>query len=238
VFTFESRTARAQVHDLRWEPASDGSVTLVGGALWVAGLALWPQLSPRSCRWCEVNALDGGVRDALVWRDDPHLAGDLSDAAGFMLAPAAAYGLDLLAASHDQARQGWGVDALLITEATFLALDANLITKVLVARERPDVHAAGAAGGRLHTDDDDVSFSSGHATETFAFAAATGTVSTLRGYRWAADSWIAGGVIAAGTAYLRIAADRHWLTDVLVGMITGVCIGVAVPLLFHQPVGE
>jgi membrane-associated phospholipid phosphatase len=42
-----------------------------------------------------------------------------------------------------------------------------------------------------------------------------------------------GGALATGTAYLRIAADRHWLSDVIVGMLTGVAVGIAVPLLFH-----
>jgi membrane-associated phospholipid phosphatase len=114
-----------------------------------------------------------------------------------------------------------------------------LFSSLLVARERPYVQTvrAGDNGRRRHTDDDDVSFFSGHTTEAFALASAAGTVATMRGYRWAPVTWVFGGGLAAGTGYLRLAADRHWFTDVLVGMIVGVGIGMAVPLLLHAPAG-
>ena len=230
--------AHAQARELRWDPPIDATVTLVGGALWLASVALQPELAPSACRWCRGNALDDGVREGLLWRD-PRLAADVSDVTAFALVPAATLGLDALAASHDHAPRGVGLDAFLALEATVLALEANQLTKLLVARERPYVRAGHPDGipHRSHTDDDDVSFFSGHATETFALAAATGTVATMRGYRWAPVPWIVGGGLAAGTGYLRVAADRHWFTDVLVGMIVGIGIGVAVPLLFHAPAG-
>jgi membrane-associated phospholipid phosphatase len=233
-----ARGAQAQVRQLRWDPPVDGTVTIVGGALWLASLALQPVLAPSTCRWCRSDTLDVGVRDALRWRD-PRGAEDLSDVAAFAVVPSATLGLDALAASHDHAPRGVGLDAFLVLEATVLAADVNEVTKLLVARERPYVRTvqAGEAGRRRHTDDDDVSFFSGHATEAFALAAATGTVATMRGYRWAPLPWVFGGGLAAGTGYLRVAADRHWLTDVLVGTIVGVAIGVAVPLLFHAPAG-
>ncbi len=227
--------AHAQTRELRWDPPADATVTIVGSALWLASVALWPRLAPSSCRWCDDNGMDSRVRGALVWHD-PAIADALSDGTAFLLAPAAALGLDALAASHEQARSGIPLDALLITEATVLALDVTQITKLLAARERPYVHFL-PEGERHHTADDDVSFFSGHTAETFALASATGTVATLRGYRWAPIPWIAGGVIAAGTGYLRIGADRHWLTDVLIGLVAGVCVGIAVPLLFHSPSG-
>jgi membrane-associated phospholipid phosphatase len=237
--TAATSDAQAQVRELRWDPSIDVPVTLVGGALWLASLALRPELSPSACRWCRTDALDDGVRATLLWRN-PAVADDLSDVTGFALVPVASLGLDALASSHDRAARGVGLDAFLVLEATVLALDANEITKLLVARERPYVNALApdAAGRRVHTTDDDVSFFSGHTSEAFALAAATGTVATMRGYRWAAVPWIVGGGLAAGTGYLRIAADRHWFTDVLVGMVIGVGIGIGVPLLFHAPAGS
>lgn len=230
--------AQAQVRELRWDPRVDGTVTIVGGGLWLASIALQPVLAPSTCRWCRSDTLDVEARDTLRWRD-PRGAQDLSDVAAFAVVPSATLGLDALAASHDHALRGAGLDAYLVLEATVLAADVNQLTKLLVARERPYVQTAqaGEGGRRRHTDDDDVSFFSGHATEAFALAAATGTVATMRGYRWAPVPWGFGCVLAAGTGYLRIAADRHWLTDVLVGTIVGIGIGIAVPLLFHAPAG-
>jgi membrane-associated phospholipid phosphatase len=230
--------AHAQVRELRWDPPIDVTVTLVGGALWLASLALQPEIAPSACRWCRGNALDDGAKERLLWRD-PRLAEDVSDVTAFALVPAATLGLDALAASHDHAPRGVGLDAFLVVEATVLAVDVNQVTKLLAARERPYVQALHPDGTptRPHTDDDDVSFFSGHATEAFALAAATGTVATMRGYRWAPVPWLVGGCLAAGTGYLRIAGDRHWFTDVLVGMIVGVGIGIAVPLLVHAPAG-
>jgi membrane-associated phospholipid phosphatase len=228
--------ASAQVRELRWDPPVDLTTTLVGGALWVASVALQPQLAPATCRWCASNALDDGARRALLWRE-PILADDVSDVTGFIFSPATAFGLDALAAWHDGAPRGIGLDALLITEATVLALDVNQLTKVLLARQRPYVQAIplDAEGRRPHVDDDFLSFFSGHTTGAFALAASAGTVATMRGYRWAPAVWIATGVFATSTGYLRIAADRHWLTDVLLGMIIGVGVGIAVPVLFHSP---
>jgi membrane-associated phospholipid phosphatase len=238
VLTAASADARAQVRELRWDPPVDLAVTLVGGALWLASVALQPEIAPSRCSWCLAGGMDGSVRNALLWRN-PGVADDISNVGAFVLVPAATFGLDAAAAVHDHASRGFSVDALLVLEATVLALDANQITKLLVARERPYVHARSPDQKlpRLPTDDDNVSFFSGHTTETFALAAATGTVATMRGYRWAPVPWIVGGSLAAGTGYLRIAADRHWLTDVLVGVLVGVGIGVAVPLLFHGPTG-
>jgi len=230
--------ARAQVRDLRWDPAGDAALTIGSSALFLAGLVLEPRLAPTACRWCAENAFDGTARSTLRW-GDPSVAADFSNVTGFMFAPASAFGLDSLAASHDRGR-GLGVDALAITEATMIALDVNELTKLLFARERPAVHAArrDANARWLPTSDDFLSLYSGHAASTLALAASSGTVATMRGYRWAPVPWAVGGALAASTGYLRIAADRHWLTDVLVGMVTGLAIGVLVPLALHAPTRE
>jgi membrane-associated phospholipid phosphatase len=38
-------------------------------------------------------------------------------------------------------------------------------------------------------------------------------------------------VVATGTAILRIAADRHWATDVIAGAVLGGALGYAIPAL-------
>lgn len=231
--------AEAQTHQLRWNPAVDATVTAAGAAAWIASEILEGKLAPARCRWCVVDSADEGVRSALVWHDT-ETADTVSDVTGFVLMPLTALGLDTLAAAHDDAVDNVPKDALLIAEATVIAEDVTQLTKLLVGRERPFVHALPPEAKPLTSSPsgNNVSFFSGHASEAFALAAASGTISEMRGYRWAAATWSVGGAIAVTTAYLRIAADRHWLTDVLVGAIVGASIGFAMPYVFHSPVDE
>jgi membrane-associated phospholipid phosphatase len=41
--------------------------------------------------------------------------------------------------------------------------------------------------------------------------------------------------MALATGYFRVAADRHWATDVISGWVMGTIIGAGVPWLFHRP---
>jgi membrane-associated phospholipid phosphatase len=232
--------ARAQTpahpRSLRWDPAWDVSVTAAGAAAWVTSQAFEPELAPSSCRWCDVDGLDESVRRDLVWSDTAG-ANTASNVIAFGVAPLAALGLDAIAAGHDGALGVVPVDALIVGEATIVAVDLSQVVKFTSGRERPFVHAL-AADQKPRTAnpaDNDVSFFSGHTTATFALAAAAGTVATMRGYRWAPIVWAAGAALAAATGYLRIAADEHWLTDVLTGAAVGAGVGFGVPYLLHRP---
>jgi membrane-associated phospholipid phosphatase len=227
------------VRDLRWDPTLDVSVTAGGAALWLASEALKGELAPGRCRWCRVDAPDAAVRDALVWRDTA-TANLLSNATAFVLLPLATVGLNALAAAHESAGGNVPEDALLVAEAGVVTADVNQLTKMLVGRERPFVHALPPEQKALtgSPSDNNLSFFSGHSSEAFALAVASGTVASMHGYRWAPMVWGAGGALAATTAYLRIAADRHWLTDVLVGALVGAGIGFTLPYVFHATRGD
>jgi membrane-associated phospholipid phosphatase len=229
----------ASTHELRWEPALDVTVTAGGLAVWITSEALKGDIAPSRCRWCSVDPLDASLRDALVWHDTA-LADALSNVTGIALLPLSTLGLDALEAAHDGALRGAPEDALLIAEATILAADVDQLTKLIVGRERPFVHALPPEqkSRTRNPSDNNLSFFSGHSTEAFALATASGTVGTMRGYRWAPLAWSVGGTLAATTAYLRIAADKHWLTDVVVGAVVGAGIGFAVPYLFHPAVDD
>jgi membrane-associated phospholipid phosphatase len=41
--------------------------------------------------------------------------------------------------------------------------------------------------------------------------------------------------IAAFTAYSRITADAHWLSDVVVGSTVGAAVGFSMPYFLHSP---
>jgi membrane-associated phospholipid phosphatase len=231
--------AQTRSRELRWDPAVDVAVTVGGAALWLASELLKDDLAPPRCHWCRENAVDACVRGALVWGDKAS-AERISDLTAFVLVPLAAIELDALAAAHEAALDNVPEDTLLVAEAGVIAADVTQLTKLLVRRERPFVHAL-APEEKVATRapaDNNLSFFSGHTAETFALAAASGTIGELRGYRWAPAAWGVGGALAAFTAYLRIAADKHWLTDVLVGAIVGAGIGVAVPYLFHPALDD
>jgi hypothetical protein len=225
----------AKAHSLRWEPALDASVTAGGAVAWIASEAFKGELAPSRCRWCNVDTLDARVRQALVWHATES-ADTLSNLLGFAVMPLVSVGLDAIAADHDGALGDTPEDGLLIGEAAVITADVDQLTKLFLGRERPFVHMLAPAEKRRtpHPADNNLSFFSGHASEAFALAAASGTIGVLRGYRWAPLEWSVGCAVAATTAYLRIAADRHWLTDVLVGMALGAGIGFAVPYFFHS----
>lgn len=222
--------ANADPPALRYDARDDGALAAGATALWIASELAKGRLAPPSCRWCAENRLDGRVREALVW-ERPDRAARASDAIAFGLLPAAMAAHQLLAARAAGATKEGFVDVLLVAEAAALSVDLNQLVKYSAGRQRPFVHHASA--DRRADADDNLSFYSGHSTLTFAIAAAAGTVSDLRGYRSAPWVWGAGMTLAAATAYLRIAADKHYLTDVLAGAALGTAGGIALPRLLH-----
>ena len=226
-----------QTRQLHWDPALDVTVTVGGAAAWITSEILKGDLAPTRCRWCSADSVDTSVRGALIWRDTAS-ADWISNLTGFILVPLASIGLNTLATAHEGVLGNAPLDALLITEAGVVAADVDQLAKMLFGRERPFVHVLPPDQKPLtaRPSDNNLSFFSGHATEAFALATASGTIGTMRGYRWAPLAWGVGGAFAATTAYLRIAADKHWLTDVVVGAIVGVGIGFAVPYFFHSAV--
>jgi hypothetical protein len=219
---------------LRYDTAIDLTITGAGGILWITSELLKPSLAPQSCRWCDepLNPVDAAVREAAR-SPEPRIAGRASNVLGFYGVPALLYGADALVARRDGRFSEWPADALIITQAAVLAADLNQAVKLAFGRERPFVHALppDRKGDNHEPADNNLSFYSGHTTFAFALATATGTVATMRGYSQAPAIWAVGMPIAALTGYLRIAADKHYFTDVLVGAVLGAAIGAGVPLL-------
>jgi len=223
---------------LRTDLRIDLTLTLVGGLAWVSSeVAKADLVGGRGCGLCEglgsgqvtVNPLDAAVRRALLdaHPERPHQA---SNVLGFVLAPLAALGLDALAAGDAHRLRGYPTDLLLIAQATVAAADLNQLVKYLVRRPRPYVaFAAGAPPADRDPADANLSFYSGHTSFAFALAASAGTVATLRRYRLAPLVWSVGLAVAATTAALRIAAERHYLIDVLAGAVGGTVLGVGLP---------
>jgi membrane-associated phospholipid phosphatase len=129
----------------------------------------------------------------------------------------------------------WAIDLVLIFEATFAALAVNQTVKFAAGRARPysvDAPQELLEGARDPADHN-LSFFSGHTTFTVGLAVSAGMIGVLRGYKLAWLTWAAAVPLALTTATLRMAADKHWMSDILVGAVVGSAFSVAVPLLFH-----
>jgi hypothetical protein len=215
---------------LRGELAIDVPVTAGTLAFWMGTELAKDELAPARCRFCGTNALDAGARDLLVVRnvEVPRRASDVL--AGGLL-PAAVAAHQLLAARAAGDTGAGGRDLLYVAEAVGIAGSLNQIVKYAVGRQRPFVRYG--APGAATDPDDNLSFYSGHTSLAFSLVASAGTISTLRGYRSAPWVWGIGMTLATTVGYLRIAGDKHYLTDVLVGAAVGAGVGVAVPLALH-----
>lgn len=214
----------------------DLTITGAGAAIWLTTEILKGKIAPATCNWCEPPAGDLAIKNALRW-PNTKTADASSYVTGFALAPIAALGLD---AASVYARGGsfreWGEDATVIVESIVVGANLNQLVKFLVGRERPFVHDL-ASADKLHTKspgDNNLSFYSGHTMLGFVSAVSAGTVASLKGYRSAPLIWGTGLTLAVATGYLRIAADKHYFSDVLTGAVMGSAAGFLVPWL-HRP---
>lgn len=176
-------------------------------------------LAPGACRWCAPPAFDVTVRDSLVWhdRDTP---GTASGLVAYVALPALSAGLVALG-SHDRID-----DLITLVEAGALTDLVAQSLKFTVARQRPRVRF-GASDG----DDDNLSFVSAHTAFAFGIVTSAGVIAHRRGSASERYIWAIGLPLAAATGYLRMAADEHWLSDVIGGAAVGVAVGAAVPIV-------
>jgi len=214
----------------------DLTIVGVGGAAWITTELLKSELAPSGCRWCNPPGIDASVKGALRW-GTPGTAATISDIGAFGVIPLATFGVHAAMVYANGGTVGeWGTDALVILESMVVAADMTQIVKFGVGRERPFVHDLSAAekGNTKNPADNDLSFFSGHTSFTVAGAVSSGMVATLKGYKAAPWIWGTGLSLALTTGYLRIAADKHYFTDVMTGAVVGAASGVLVPWL-HRP---
>jgi hypothetical protein len=211
------------------QAAATGGILLLGGFSQLEA----KRLAAPACRWCEQPQVDRWARRELRW-NDVKTAGAISDVLVFAIPVGAAVTLGLSARADGAGRREVSEDLLMVTEAASLAVLLTQASKLAAGRVRPD---AWARGGRT-TADDRMAFWGGHSAFAFSVAAGATQVARLRGragWKWLAVASFAG---AAATGWLRVSADRHWLTDVVVGAGVGTAVGLAVPLLVLRPATE
>lgn len=217
---------------LAGDPTTDLVFGGVSTGLWiVAETAGKSWFAPDTCRWCDPPGFDASAR-SLRW-STPVAAEVAGAGTAFVAAPAAAFGLTWLAAAHDDRAVDQWTNVLWVVQGVSTTMVLTNVVKWSVGRERPAVHFRAPDWGNFAVAERNLSFFSGHSSLAFSLAVSSGTVASLRGYSWAPVVWAVGLPIAAFTAYSRVAADAHYLSDVVVGSLMGALIGGGIPLLFH-----
>ena len=230
LYSQNSYAQSSDVYELKHDFLLDGILT--GTALTATLLSeslLKAPLAAENCRWCEPPSFDVSVRDALKWddTDSPRTVSDylvISQALGSV-------GFLWLAGSHTQHPEYVYQDILLLSEAVLIGAMFTNSVKWIVGRQRPHVRF-GQSG--LAERESNLSFFSGHSAFTSSIVAASATLAFMRGYDEA--PWIlgVGTTIALTTAYMRVAGDAHYFSDVMTGLVIGTAFGVGIPLLFHS----
>jgi len=210
----------------------------------LTGLALWLEAGdPSECKWCDrdeagldtLNSLDHAVRDDWVWAPEHRQrAATLSTILGYSFVGAgilwAATGRPGAASTASSTGEDRWNDISAVVEAFGGSAALTGALKRATARERPWVHFQDSTGSGHRND----SFVSGHTSETFSTAIALGNLCRARQCRHEMTTWLVGLATASATGYLRIAADKHYMTDVLAGAGVGVLSGFAFPALGNR----
>jgi membrane-associated phospholipid phosphatase len=217
---------------LQYNLALDVSITAAMGLSVVLLSIYQPDLLPEACRWCTPPGVDADVRNALVWKEHERTADVLSTVIDAVVPASAATYLLLSANGGGDVNAGL-VDTLLVTEAAAAALLVNQVVKLLVGRRRPYAFFKDDHG--YSRSEDNLSFYGGHTSFAFSVAAATVTLAAMRGYPGVGIAAGVGFTLAASVGYLRIAADQHWLSDIVIGAAAGGLLGWAIPRIFHSP---
>lgn len=205
------------------------------------GKSAW---APRTCRWChgqpdagvDVNGFDRAIREGFVgaFGAEPVTWAKTSDLFTYALLPVASAALDLVYTWDGKPNLKWGADVAIVAEAVFLATGFNQAIKFAAGRQRPFVafdapHADTLRRNNETSADDNLSFFSGHST-----VAASVTVGMARTIELRTGSRIGYWTLmplGVATGLMRLGADKHWGSDVIVGLLVGTAVGWLVPTL-------
>jgi len=192
----------------------------------VGTVGLKNQLTPTDCRWCEPPGFDKSARDALVWNDVKR-ADFLSSMDAYVVAPIV--GATLLYFSDKDASWNRLLDDVIpVAEAVAISQVLVAGVKFAVGRTRPYGYYNNTKWNQ-DSDQKYLSFPSGHSSLGFALTVGAGTVAHWRGYWTEPYIWASGITLSFSVEYLRMAADKHWLSDVLIGGVVGAGAGLLVP---------
>jgi membrane-associated phospholipid phosphatase len=220
-----------------WDAVASGA--LVAGVVTVQfGVS-----SPSQAKWASTG-FDDWVRGWLRIKSEGgrKAAATTSDVLLYTLTAAPFLNAFLVAGvEHERMDVAWKLAAL-DAETLLTALFVSLSLEKATARERPFVPVckSNPTLSECSSGSANASFPSGHTTVVFT---AVSLECFHHGYldtshtAWGAVACPVSIAAATVTGILRIAADRHWATDVIAGAVLGGAIGYAVPAL-HLAFGE
>ena len=177
-----------------------------------------------------INPLDRGVAGRNSEGADR--ASDV--AAGFLLvAPFAVDAVD--GHRSGSCKSGFRSDAIVMFEALAVDEGLNQLIKSAVHRPRPFLYGLPAGDPAVGEADNYRSFYSAHVSTVLAVGLSYARTFALRHPESPSRWLIYGAAILGGTTVgaLRVAAGRHFPTDVLTGAVVGSAVGLAVPALHH-----
>ncbi len=213
----------------------DAALDAYHGLAFLAGGAAISLGAEPTGRWSGNNGFDDGWRGGLRGssanaREAFDTAGDIGLALGIGVIPFATIGAQYFR-THDC------LETLDMTtdwiESFGLTLFITQSVKQVSGRTRPYIEACDATparDARCGADDRFQSFFSGHTSFAAAGAGLTCAFS-LKREAWGSSAsaryapCVLGVTTAVATGLLRVAADRHWGTDVLVGLVVGGAVG-------------
>lgn len=233
----------APAHPFRVRLAVDLPLIALTGAIGLGTEFVGKEQRWAGCGACDpaqINALDRRVLD-----NHDHAARTYSDI-GLYTAIGLPFALDLGDSLIQRARDGspargrhmraWGSDVVILLETFAVNYATTNVVKFAVRRPRPYSYDADSEVADPTENDARLSFFSGHASLSFAMAAAYASVFQARHprSRFIAPVWVLGMTVASTTALARVAAGKHFWTDIIVGAAVGSAIGVAIPALHRR----
>lgn len=207
----------------------DLPIIALTGSVYLASEVITKQTSWAGCAACDPSGL--GPLDRRVLDNYVPVAAPISDVLLYssIALPMVADLGDVL--GHRSGIKGWGKDVVVLAETATVNAALTAAVKFAIGRPRPYSYGLDGSERDVTEGDARLSFYSGHTSTAFAMATAYGYLFTARHprSRWVAPVWLLGYAYAGTTGALRIAAGKHFYSDVLVGAIAGTAIGLLIP---------
>jgi membrane-associated phospholipid phosphatase len=235
-----------RAHRLRWQSnwrRVNGVEYAVTSGLFATFMGFWFLPPLEDALWTRPILFDGSARGALRarHRGGRNVSGRVSDVvalAGYLppllIDPMLVAGID-----DDNPDVAWQL-FVISTQSYAITITLNEVSKRVFARQRP--YALACAKDPSYSDDCDNadrfrSFYSGHsavtATSAGLICAHHTHVPLYGGGDYDRMTCAAALVGMFGTGALRVVADKHWSSDVLVGWLLGFSVGYVLPTLVY-----
>jgi membrane-associated phospholipid phosphatase len=177
-------------------------------------------LTPVKARWSKPNTFDTFFRTNLKWDD-----ADLSKAA--LYSDILLKGIIIPSVFLSSYKSGYKYSSYLLLQMQVLA-GTGILThaaKFIFGRERPYSYFNTNGPGFPQNN---LSFFSGHSSFSYAVVTSSSYLLQKAHPAYSGLIWSSGLLLASTTAYMRVAADRHYMSDILTGMVIGSAIGYLV----------